>query len=110
MIGSAVSGAIFPYARDPRPNREVRIWDPATGQTALTGRTGWVRAVAWSPDGARLATAREDREVRIWNPTTDDTISFTDHTGHTGQVNAVAWSPDGTRQAMIDLVTLQMWL
>ena len=40
----------------------MRLWDPATGQTTttLTGHTSRVRAVAWSPDGTRLATASDD--------------------------------------------------
>ena len=54
-------------------------------------------AVAWSPDGTRLATASDDQTVRMWDPTTGQTT--TTLTGHTDRVNAVAWSPDGTRLA-----------
>src|SRR3954466_4358786 len=36
---------------------EVRLWDPTTGHTTttFTGHTLGVHAVAWSPDGTRLA-------------------------------------------------------
>ena len=60
----------------------MRLWDPATGQTTstLTGHTGWVHAVAWSPDGTRLATASDNGEVRLWDPTTGHTTTLTGHT------------------------------
>jgi WD40 repeat protein len=33
----------------------------------ITGHSGAVCAVAWSPDGTRLATGSFDRTVRIWD-------------------------------------------
>ena len=41
-------------------------------------------ALAWSPDGTRLATASDDGTVRIWDPTTGHPT--TTLTGHTGAV------------------------
>ncbi|KAI1042807.1 hypothetical protein LB505_001157 [Fusarium chuoi] len=39
-------------------DKTARIWDTDTGtpKYTLSGHGGWVLAVAWSPDGARLAT------------------------------------------------------
>jgi WD40 repeat protein len=57
--------------------------------------------VAWSPDGARLATASGDKTARVW-----DVVSgrpLTELTGHTGSVFSVAWSPDGARLATASL-------
>ena len=74
----------------------------------LTGHRGAVNAVAWSPDGTRLATAGDDGTTRLWDPTTGEQL--TTLTGHTGSVYAVAWSPDGTRLATAgDDGTTRLW-
>ena len=56
-----------------------------------------MHAVAFSPDGRRLASASDDGTVRLWDPATGAELAAL--TGHTGQVTAVAFSPDGRRLA-----------
>jgi WD40 repeat protein len=55
-------------------------------------------AVAWSPDGRRIASGYWDGWVDFWDAADGgNSDNFGWHSGYS--VNAVAWSPDGTRIA-----------
>jgi WD40 repeat protein len=84
------------------PGRDfaVRVWDVATGKPArsLVGHTAGVGAVAWSPDGARLASGSADGTLRVWDAATGAEVRRA--VAHGGApVWAVAFSPDGRRLA-----------
>jgi WD40 repeat protein len=68
-----------------------------TTLTTLSGHTGAISGVTWSPDGARLATGSWDKSAKVWEADSGrllETLS-----GHGGTVYAVAWSPDSARLA-----------
>ncbi len=70
------------------------------------GHTGRVRSVAWSPDGARIASA--SKSVNIWDPSTGERML--DYHDDGALVSMVCWSPDGTRIASASRdETVQVW-
>ena len=80
-------------------NVNAALFDVASGSRVrvLKGHTSCVKAVAWSPDGARLATCSHDKTVAIWDAVTGEQTDVFE--GHTWWVNSVAWSPDGRQLA-----------
>lgn len=76
------------------------------------GHTNSVIAVAYSPDGSRIASGDDDAIVDVWNAHTGS-LYFT-YAGHYSiqgaGIGSLAWSPDGSRIASGGIDgTVQVW-
>lgn len=69
----------------------VRLWglDSRQLQRALRGHTGWVHAVAISPDGSLVASAGEDEVIRLWSTTDGRQVAVLP--GHEKRIRALAF-------------------
>jgi WD40 repeat protein len=79
----------------------LAIADKAMPDTTLTGHTSSVIALAFSPDGTRLASAADDGLFKIWDLSTKKEVFSLDGVLHNR--NQVRFSPDG--QTVIRLGT-----
>jgi tetratricopeptide (TPR) repeat protein len=76
---------------------EAKVWDATTGKVLveLNGIKDVVLCVAFSQDGARIATGHYNKIATVWDAETGTAIA--ELKGHTGNVNSMAFSPDGKR-------------
>ena len=73
----------------------ARLLDSGPGDEILVleGHTTAVNAVAFSPDGARIATGSDDNTAIVWDAGTGEQAHLLAE--HSGAVNAVFFSPSG---------------
>jgi WD40 repeat protein len=85
---------------------DAKLWNADTGELLWTlegGHTHSIEALAFSPDGSKLATASLDRTVGLWDVATGEflrTVAARQRTAWAASNPSVAWSPNGTRLAV----------
>jgi WD40 repeat protein len=98
-------------------NSLIDIWDVETWQVVQTleGHTDRVFGLAFSPDGALLASGSgmgpsdvSDYVVKVWDISSGNEVHTLE--GHSGDIHAVAFSPDGTLVASASTdYTVRLW-
>ena len=76
----------------------IRLWDVASRRLERTfrGHTDHVHSVAFSHDGAMLASASKDRTVRVWSVATGEPIGEPMR-GHGDRTHSVIFGADARR-------------
>ena len=92
----------------------VKTWNALTGQLIQTlslqgtlGRCGRSVAVAFSPDGTRIARSTYDRTVGIWNLAKGAEFAVVERDAN--EAWSVAYSPDGGRLATAHWAKSKIW-
>ena len=77
----------------------------------LTGHTGWVRAVAFFPNGFSFASGSYDRTLRLWNIRDNQSFgTLSNHLGSISGINAIAVHPNGNTFAIACIdKTVKLW-
>lgn len=76
----------------------TRVFDVATQQLLHAWQhTDYIRAVAWSPDGSRLAGAGDELKVFFYDPNSGEMLGG--YEGHSDWIRGLSWSSDGTMVA-----------
>ncbi|KAF8967493.1 hypothetical protein BDZ97DRAFT_524061 [Flammula alnicola] len=95
----------FHHERLPRLQNPQQFWPPELQQ--LRGHKLPVRAVAFSPDGSKIASGSDDATIRVWDSYTGNEI-IPPLGGHSGGILSVALSDTRVVSAATD-GTIRVW-
>ncbi|EMD37410.1 hypothetical protein CERSUDRAFT_49856 [Gelatoporia subvermispora B] len=106
---SIIAKTFWPQFRNVLTYKVIGIRRSQSPVLQMSGHTGVVMSVAFSPDGTRIASGSRDGTVRIWDARTGDML-MDPLEGHDNTVTCVAFSPDGTQIASCSFDrTIRLW-
>jgi eukaryotic-like serine/threonine-protein kinase len=94
LASASSNGMIKIWEVKKNPQQPETLLQPRAVQS-LTGRTGTVLGLSFSPDGHYLAYCGTDKTARVWN--VESGMGQITFRGHTAAVEKVQFSPDGQR-------------
>jgi WD40 repeat protein len=75
-------------------SNDICVWDTASGEIEATwSQSSWVTALAFHPDGRKLASGHDDGSVCLWDWESQELLH--ERKGHRLPVSALAFSSDG---------------
>ena len=99
---------VWELAKDIRGNFLTSFLFSNRGNLAFRGHTGRINAIAWSPDGRRIASVGSDKSMQVWDASSGKLIFVYRH--RSSAFNTVAWSFDSRRIATgSNDKTVQVW-
>jgi WD40 repeat protein len=89
----------------------AHFWGSSGRSTDLytyNGHTQGVNALAWSPDGTRIASSSWDKTIQIWGSVHGNRLLT--YSGHASSPQSVSWSPESTRLVSAGVEgSIQVW-
>ena len=86
----------------------IELWDVDSGQLKATLEGNQITSVAFSPDGATLASGSWDTTIRLWDVDSEQLKAILK--GHMERINSVSFSPDGATLASgSNDTTIRLW-
>src|SRR5258708_25267414 len=73
----------------------VTVYDASSLKPLWAGRTSWVSAMKWSPDGKKLAAGSRTGTILVWDSLSGHPLYTL--AGHHFEVTTLDWAPDSNR-------------
>ncbi|PZU98926.1 MAG: hypothetical protein DCE90_03730 [Pseudanabaena sp.] len=102
-----LAGLNPPVTSSVQPDKKINY----TERLNLKGHSGWVRSVAFFPNGFSFASGSYDRTLRLWNVSNNQSFgTLSNHLGSVSGINAIAVHPNGNTfaTACIDK-SIKLW-